>query len=108
MIVIDRIVQHDPVIPKRQTPHAPLEPTRILRFGLVLMQKLEQRLAFGFCPAAEALGVGDVEVEDFLASFGMGADCWVAGGERFSLLAIADAVFTGFGDVGFGGCVDTV
>lgn len=78
MIIIHRIMQHLPIIPHRQTPYLPLEPTRKLRLRLVLVQELQQRLTLGLCPAVEALGMCYVEVQNLLACLRVRAHGWVA------------------------------
>lgn len=73
VIIIDRVMQGRPIVPKYDTSNVPLEPARELRLHLVLKQVLQQRCALFWRPAVESIRVRNVEVQTLLACLAMRA-----------------------------------
>lgn len=101
-------MQHTAIVPERNTAPLPLEPARKLRLGLPLVQKLQQTLGFLLRPSVEPARVRGVDVQRFAAGFRVRAHYGVDGFECLRLLlgvggGVLDAVFAGFGGVGFAG-----
>jgi len=95
MVVIDRIVQHRPIIPKRNTSRLPPESARKFRPYLMLEQVPQQWLALVRGPAIESNSMGDVDVQVLPACLGMRSNRWMTRLEIGALRpGVFDAIFT--------------
>lgn len=107
MVIVDRIVQHRPIVPECYAAHSPLEAAGILWPHLVLMEPLQKRCALFGGPAIEAIRMSNIDVEAFLSSLWVRADGWVV---RYKLFlrnaASLDSVFSCLGRVRFRGRVN--
>ena len=79
VIVVDRIMQHTPVIPDRETAFFPAYPATVLGANLVTVQGMQEAFAFFLAPIFKACGVRHIHIKHRLAGFGVFANDGVRG-----------------------------